>query len=107
MLVNVIKQIRPNLNVEFFEPKTSPLVAPEVIEYMKQNYIANSRLLVIEKELDQSGLQLTISTSWENRDAYSEFFNNDETIRTGILEVSEAYRAANNILVEVVSEEEL
>lgn len=106
MLVNVVKQIRPNLNVEFFEPKTSPMVAPEVIEYMKQNYIDNSRLLAIVKELDQSRLQLTISTIWENRDAYSEFFYNDETIRTGILEVSEAYRAANNILVEVVSEEE-
>lgn len=107
MLVNVIKQIRPNLNVEFFEPKISPLVAPEVIEYMKQNYIVNSRLLLIEKELDQSGLQLTISTFWESRDAYSDFFYNDETIRTGILEVSEAYRATNNILVEVVNEEEI
>jgi hypothetical protein len=97
----VRKQVRPNTNVEFYDPTTSSTLDRNILRYFFQNYIVTGKHIDVTKTLSEDGLTQTITVLWESQEAETEFTNDPMTAI--MFDDGQNYRTANNISLEIVS----
>jgi hypothetical protein len=97
----VRKQLRLNTSVNFFS--VDQHTSPETKQYMYNTYVATGKQLMMEKEMSDDGLTLTVTQIWQNNEDYLECKNDPVSIT--MKEEFDAYIQSNGIIFEVVESE--
>lgn len=88
-------QSRPTTNVEFWS-ENHPSVAEAHRTYRRENYTNTGKFISKTEELSADGLLRTIVATWQSREAFEEFIN-DQRILNEFEIPGNQYMADNNI----------
>lgn len=102
----VIKHTRPNTNVDFFNPKTSPLITAEAKMYIRDTYMLTGKIIHTEDALSEDGLTLTLTSMYPDEATYNQW-KSDTFVNENIYEIGRQYREANGIVAVIESAEEI
>jgi hypothetical protein len=95
------KQIRPNINVNFFLGEDQVLTSTR--QYLYMTYVATAKQLSMTKEVSEDGLTMTVKQLWVSRDDYLECKN--DAVSVAMKTDFDAYIQANGIVFEVEESE--
>lgn len=98
----IVKEIRPNTSVNFFQGVQDPLMDQSIKDYYFQNYIENGKFIAAEKNLSEDGLTLTKTMIWESSQARQDFIN-DQYLKETLHALRIKYNFDNNITQYAVS----
>jgi hypothetical protein len=98
-------QIRPSTSVAFFGQDNSA-ISSETLTYIRENYIITGKQINTDRTISTDGLTLTISTTWQSEEAFTEY-RNDQFVIDNLIDVSNAYCEANGITSTLVSKEQI
>lgn len=96
------KQIRPNLEVNFFQQANNELISDEFKTYWVDTYVATDKCIYVSGEPSEDGLELTITMLWDSRESIDAMLN-DPICHEGLFAVKAAYLAENQIQEFIVS----
>ena len=106
MFIFITKQTRPSNNVDFFTPKKMNEIDEDYSTYFNENYVVTEKFLHAYTEVSASGLELTTTAIWENKN-YAEEFKNDPVVIERFIKIKNRYLEENNIKTEIASEENI
>lgn len=104
MFIFITKQTRPSKEVDFFTPKKLNEIDQTYGDYFQENYIKPEKFLHAYTEVSPSGLELTMTAIWDEKES-AEKFKQDPVVIERFIKVREDYFQKNNITAEIISEE--
>ena len=96
MFTLVRKQIRPNIEVEFFNASKCSAVTLEVKDYLDNQYKRTGKMISSDTVFTENGLESITTIVWDSRDSFLEYLC-DPIIADGLNEHSKLYNKKHNI----------
>ena len=95
MFQTIVKEIRPDITVDFFQGFFNPSVDQSMIDYYFQTYVETGKIIGTDKEISEDGLILTKTTIWDHQESYFQF--RLDPILTEFFEIRKAYFRENKV----------
>ena len=106
MYVQNKTQTRPSVDVNFFDIRNNDMVSKEYRDYWRTTYTMTNKCIFVQQTLSEDQLVLTSTMMWETKEDYDAFIA-DQYVLDEFLNKLVAYNTANNIVLQITSEEEI
>jgi len=105
MWQTVRKQTRPNIDVPFFNMRTT-LVSDDFKLYWRDTFVSTDKLVYMHSDMSEDQLENTITMIWNSRESVDEMLA-DPRVQAELLAVKQAYLEETGITEIIVSNQEV
>lgn len=98
------KQIRPNINVPFWQGQNDPDMTDEFKNYFYENYILAGKFISSTPSVSADGLELTTAVIWDSEADFNACMA-DPVAQEGLIGRAQSHFATHGITIVEISKE--